>query len=505
MSAHAQVYTNSAITAAKQDVNFLAGITAPEHFPQDFPKEYLVIWEMLCNAAADTEEKFHHFNIGLPRGFAKTAIVKLWVMWLILFTDKRFILATAANSAKAEAIIADVAMLLSSPNIKLLFGSWTEGLVKNTATQKIFEFGGKTVILAAIGAGGDPRGLNVNMQRPDIIIMDDIQSRECAESKIQSASLRSWMFSTLYYARDPNRGCVYVFIGNMFPGDDCILEQLRLDPVWRSLIVGAILSDGTSLWEAVHPIKGLIQGLKTAISNGTAPMFFAELLNDNSTTALTGFRPERLLDWNPMYEINQPDCTYIIIDPAGRKSTSDTTVIGLFHVYESTPWLIEFKRDILTPKATIMYALTLGMETGCFNILVEDIAYQESLLFWFEEICRTQGIGGFKFYPISRGNKSKNVAIVTMIKQLQGLHSSSYTVVAKPELGLHPKVKQAVIYDIYRFNPDKSNNSDDLLDVLAYASTAYLQHGLEFSRSPLALEASRTSPRLLTDAQTASL
>ena len=62
---------------ARTDLDFLAAIAAPEIFSKGFPSEYKVIWKMLCDAALDTNEKFHHFVLGLPREFAKTTVVKL--------------------------------------------------------------------------------------------------------------------------------------------------------------------------------------------------------------------------------------------------------------------------------------------------------------------------------------------------------------------------------------------------------------------------------------------
>ena len=475
---------------AKNDLDFMAALAAPEIFSKGFPPEYKVIWKMLCDAVLDSDEKFQHFVLGLPRGFAKTTVIKLWGLWLIAYTDKRFILAVGSSLGKAEAIISDIAYLLESDNIKAIFGSWTSDISKNTQNRKVFVFQGKTVILGAIGAGGDPRGLNIAFTRPDVILMDDVQSRECASSKVQAEALRTWLFSTLYYVKSPE-SCIYVYMGNMYPGDDCIVEQLRKNPDWTSFIIGAILQDGTSLWEDLHPIKWLLRDLRTAISNGTTHLFFAELLNDNSTVALTGFDQRRLKPWNPYYDINEPEAKFIIIDPSGKKKTSDATAIGLFKVYEGIPWLVKLARTILTPKETILQALSFGIEHGCQYVFVEDIAYQDSLLFWFEEICRGEGIRGFTFLPINRGNKSKNVAIVAMLKQLQGTQLLGYDQKSEPELGVHPSLVTDVVFDALKFNPTTTNNTDDLLDILAYASSAYLQHGVRLRNSSYVTDSSK--------------
>ena len=146
-------------------------------------------------------------------------------------------------------------------------------------------------------------------------------------------------------------------------------------------------------------------------------------------------------------------------------------------MYEGIPWLVKVARAVLTPKETIRQTLSFGIANNCQYVFVEDIAYQDSLLFWFDEVCRVEGIKGFTFLPVNRGNKAKNTAIVAMLKQLQGTQLLGYDQKSEPELGIHPSLITDVVFDALKFNPTTTNNSDDLLDIIAYASTVFLQHG----------------------------
>jgi hypothetical protein len=85
-----------------------------------------------------------------------------------------------------------------------------------------------------------------------------------------------------------------------------------------------------------------------------------------------------------------------------------------------------------------------------------------------------QGIEGFDFLPIHRGGGSKNAAIMLMLRQLQGYKDGDRYI--PPEIGIHPELLPHVLFDIAAFNPQKRNNRDDLLDVLAYAPQAVLQY-----------------------------
>lgn len=459
-------------------MDMLAGLALPDVLSILFPPVFKALWQLLTEAAAKLGD-FTQLAVGLPRGFGKTTVIKLFALWCILFSKKQFILIVGSNQSKAEAILADICFLLDEPNIKAIFGDWKVSQEVNRQDLKKFQIAGKTMVLACLGAGGDPRGLNIRFSRPDVIIMDDVQSRENALSRVQAQALRGWLFSTLLKTKSPV-GCLFIYIGNMFASEDCILKELQNNADWTSFIAGAILSDGKSLWEELHSKENLIKELERDARAGNAQIFFSELLNDSSTQSITGFDPTKLLKWPDARNMEQPQGKFIIIDPAGQSQASDPTVITLFELWDGVPWARKVKRGNYSPKATIEEAITMGLEEQCSCIIVESVAYQASLLFWFGEICKMQGIEGFDFLPISRAGGSKNSAIMTMFRQLQGYNDGKNQV--PPELGLHPDILSLVLVDISSFNPQKRNNRDDLLDVIAYAVMAVLKYRAEIGK-----------------------
>lgn len=459
-------------------MDMLAGISLPDVLSLLFPPVFKALWQLLTEAASRLGD-FTQLAVGLPRGFGKTTVIKLFALWCILFSKRQFILIVGSNQAKSEAILADICFLLDEPNIKSLFGDWKQTQEVNRQDLKKFQIAGKTMVLACLGAGGDPRGLNIRFSRPDVIIMDDVQSRENALSKVQAQALRGWLFSTLLKTKAPT-GCLFIYIGNMFASEDCILKELQHNPDWTSFIAGAILADGMSLWEELHSKENLLKELDRDARAGNAQIFFSELLNDSSTQSITGFDPTKILKWSDTKNFELPQGKFILIDPSGESQTADPTVIALFELWDGQPWLRKIKRGSYSPKATIDEAINMGLQEQCSCIIVESVAYQASLLFWFRETCKMQGIEGFDFLPISRGGGSKNAAIMTMLRQLQGYHDGQNSV--PPELGLHPATVSTVLVDIAAFNPQKRNNKDDLLDVIAYAPLAVLKYRHEMGR-----------------------
>ena len=472
------------IALSKLDMDMLAGLALPDTFTLTFPPIFKSLWTLITDAA-QTSGDFTKVALGLPRGFGKTAVIKLFALYIILHTKRKFVLITGANQSKAENILADVMMLLSEPNIIKVFGDYRHTVEMKRADLVKFTLFGKTTIIAALGSGGDPRGLNIKFARPDVIIMDDIQSRENSMSKTQSNTLRDWMFATLMKTKAPT-GCLYTYIGNMFPSENCILRELKESPDWISFIVCVILAYCNSLWEDLHSKEQLLKDFEQDIRANNAHFFLSEMLNDPSTEAKTGFDFRLLTPWQTNYDTELPDGKFIVIDPSGRTMRSDDCVIGLFEERNNVPWLVKFVAGKFSPKETIEHALDLAMEYSVPLIAIENVAYQDTLLFWFEETIKTFGIEGVTVVPVNRGGESKLVAILRMFRQLQA---------AETELGLHPSVRSDVIFQIREYDPDKSNNKDDLLDVLAYAPKVLQTYKHQCRR--VIYEETHASPELL--------
>ena len=138
-----------------------------------------------------------------------------------------------------------------------------------------------------MGVGGSPRGLNIKYVRPDFIIMDDMQSKEQAESQIEAARTLSWMMGTLLKTNDPAR-CLYVFVGNMYPYPGSILKKLKNSSEWLSFITAAILEDGQSIWPELKPVSVLLQEFKHDTELEHPEIFLAEVMNDENAGAKHG-------------------------------------------------------------------------------------------------------------------------------------------------------------------------------------------------------------------------
>jgi len=461
--------------AAKSDLDFFGGLVMPDDCTLRFPDYYKSLFVILVDALGLTRD-FSKFALGFPRGHGKTQFLKLLIVCSIIFTKKQFILVICASQDLAENVIRDVWDILESPNVRAIFGTIKNDVQKDTGQFKQFTYNGLPRIIAAAGCGTSIRGFNVKNRRPDFIILDDAQTKDCAASISEARKYITWFTGTLMKAKAPT-GCTYMYVGNMYPdlvvqktsdGNDlyaCQLRNLQKNKYWKSFIVGAILADQTALWEELQPLQQLLEEFEQDLSMGQGDVFCAEVLNDPQALPFAG------MDFNKVYvhegipgELHQG--SYIIIDPATNKKGADDTAIGYFEVFDAKPVLTRLTSEVLSPVQTIEHALRLALEVGCTLICVESVAYQATLLQWFQYICMQQGITGIEFQPVHPRGVSKNARILAMFRSLMA-----------GELGGTQATAAQAFHQIRAFNPHITTNKDDILDLLAYAPVVLGEYG----------------------------
>ncbi len=443
-----------ATNLARSDPDFLAAIAMPTVYEYALPPIYIHLWAYLLELVGRSRD-FSRLALGLPRGFGKTMLMKLFILYCILFTQRKFILVICETQNKANNILSDVIDMLNELNIISLFGDWKQGIETDRLDLKKFGFRGRNIILMGAGAESGIRGINLKNNRPDVMLFDDVQSRDNADSKTQADKLEREIIGTAMKAKSPH-GCLFIYVGNMYPTNYCILRKLKDNPTWIKFICGGILHDGTSLWEELQPIEQLLQEYENDRSMGHPEIFAAEVLNDENAAA------NNSIDLNALPAMNHlpddiPQGKFIIIDPSKGAINSDDVAIGYCELYDALPTLVEVENGKFSPGETIRIALKMALEHDCHLVAIEGVAYQATLGYWFNIICAQLGIIGINAVEIYPGGSSKNSRILNMFK--------SYSA---GELFIAPACRAAVHSEILSFNPLKSNNVDNLLDVVTY-------------------------------------
>ena len=453
---------------AEQDLNLLAALCFAEHMKYLFPEMFLVIWELL-KSKVHLFRDFSKLAIGIPRGFAKTTLIKLWIVYCILFTKKSFVLVVSYNEDHPESILKDVCEMLSAPNVIALFGDWQTNKEIDQQALKVFKFRGRQIILKAVGAKGGIRGVNYGNKRPDLIIFEDYQKKAESEDEQISLKLYKDMIGTVMKANSPF-GCMYIYVANMYPTPGSILKKLKENADWISLIVGAIIvnektGEIESLWEDLQPLEQLLEEYESDLRADCPEVFLAEKLNDEHAGIKAGIDITKIPRF-PWDADELPQGRAVVIDPSLDNPTSDYNGIGLIGLYDGIPALERTLLRRFSPFELIKTALIMAYEARCRLICVENVAYQASLLFWFTKICQDNGIEGFIFMPLNvQGTKSKNAKIMAGLKGLE-----------KKEVFVKDEVRPLLINEIIKFNPLKRNNQDTCLDLLTFAPKVVEQY-----------------------------
>jgi hypothetical protein len=447
-------HSDQVVELARGSLDFLAGLATPSTFKYLFPPVYIAVWQWLLTYVHKTRD-FSQLALGLPRGFAKTTVVKLFVLYTILYTDRKFIAVMCENEKKAVNIVSDVIDMLTEANIIKVFGDWRTGVDTDQQALKKFGFRGRNIIIWA-GTVETIRGITLKNVRPDIMIFDDIQSRKDADSQTVSDDLEREMYGTAMKSKSPE-GCLYIFVGNMYPTKFSILRHLKTNPNWIKFITGGILADGTSLWEDLQPIEQLHREFQNDLMAGHPEIFYAEVLNDENATANNTIDISKI----PPYRFSDTDIPggrFLVIDPSGDKATSDAVSIGYFEVHDGYPVMRECIEGRLSPGDTIRQALTLCFKHGVSIVAIESNAFQYSLLYWFTFITTQMGVVGIEPVEVYSGSAAKNSRILGMFLQL-----------LRGEVWVHPSCTPAFYLQVTQFNPLVRSNTDGLLDLVTYA------------------------------------
>jgi hypothetical protein len=435
-------------------LNLYASLILGEEFRCPFPPVHEAYWALLVRAVLAKDWETLRFALGLPRGFAKTTLMKLFSTWLFAYTDLQFGLIVSATEGKAINVVDDISGMMDCENYRTLFGNWRHEVDTDSKQQKIFRFGGRWRILYALGAEGSVRGLNIKNRRPDFIVLEDAQDKECADSPVRNDAFLNWFLGTLYKARSYERALV-VFIGNMY-NEQCVLNKLRLSPLWTSLISGAITRTGHSIWPEFRSLSSLLDDLELDRSTGKEHLFLAEVMNDPLALQNNGFDTTLIKPYP--YAVDEiPACSFIIVDPALGKSTSDDTVLGAAHVIDGKPVLRRIRAGKYDDIRTVDLGLQMALEERAPLIAVESVAYQATLCSAFRRTMQARGIVGIEIVETGPRGRSKNSRIADAGRKWLA-----------QAIEVHPEARMEVIAQFQRWNPLRKDNVDDILDVLAY-------------------------------------
>lgn len=432
-----------------------------EQLTDDIPAFHGEIWGLL------TDQDKERILLAIPRGHNKTTLAKLAVAYHFMYTSHRFCVYLSNTNAIAKNACKDILAYFESDNFTNVFGKIK--LTKSSETESlwIFEivdaFGRiKQCILRAVGADQQVRGLNIDNERPDLAVVDDVEDNKNTETPIQQKKLDRYIFGPFLKALNKRRRKI-MWLGNMLQKTS-LLSRLSRNPTWNPVVFGAIIKDAVTnelkpLWPDLWTLEELQADFKEHRDLGLVESWMCEMMNMPGHGE-NGFSAEQL-NYAPMVTPDECECTWITIDPAfGENGWNDNTAIVVHGVPKDTgiPGVMayevgKFDEVVMFDKA---FQLAMYWNARCWGI--ESVAAQRVLIKLFEMLCATRQLTGqFEFVPLMAGKGDPKVARIKAWVSLMA--AKEYTI---------PEDDIMITSQALAYNMKKQSNDDDLIDSCAY-------------------------------------
>ena len=394
----------------------------------------------------------------IPRDHAKTTLAKLACVWYFLFSDYRFIVYLSNTSGIAIPATNDIVNFLKSENFVATFGhcEWLveqdgKGLYKFRLPQA---FGNKLCILRALGAGQQVRGINVDNQRPQLAVIDDLEDNDNIATPELFLKLKKWMYGPFRKCLDKFHNKM-IWLGNMISQNSMLYENCESD-FWYSRRYGCLLSSGNALWPDAWSIEKLMQDYLEYQEAGMADVWFAEMMNLPMASG-SGLIEAEDITYKPEIMPRDHKLGFITVDLAisEQKWAHKQTIV--IHIWvDEEFWQIPITYECRTndPVALFYELVQIANTWGIYTIGIESVAYQASLQYVFPHLCLIDGIEGFTFVPLpATGRKVERLAGWAGL-----LKKGEYCLT---EGDFH------ITRQVLEYNPAKKHNKDDTIDACA--------------------------------------
>ena len=395
----------------------------------------------------------------LPRDHAKTTLAKLCAVWYYLFSNYRFVVYLSNTASIAVAATNDIIAFIESENFASVFGRPHFHIKQEGVGYYKFDImlpgGKKTCILKAHGSGQQVRGLNIDNQRPQLAIVDDLEDNDNIATEELADKLKRWFYSAFKKALDKFDNKI-IQLGNMI-SNRCMLKEHCESQFWFSRRYGCILSNGKALWPEAFTISDLIQDFKEYKLIGLVDIWFAEMMNLPLVSG-RGLIEASEIFYKPEVDPSEIEYGCITIDLAISKRDWAHHTVVTAHGWQGEHWQLceQIGDKGIDPIELFGIVVSIAFKWNISVIGFESTAYQASLESVFDYLCLVNRVEGLTFVPLTSGSTRK----VQRLAPWAGL-------IKKKEYAL-PDTDFKVTEQLLTFDPKKENNEDDYIDSAAY-------------------------------------
>lgn len=252
---HADLEKRERIARCRDDLLEFFKTYLPHHFSKAFGEIQLKLIKELQKAKGTGMRK----AIIFAREHGKTTIIEFFALWCILYRKKDFIIIICDSRDQASLMLQAITDEIEGNDLliedfgdlvgKSKWGKFeilTRGFPeKNTTTGRIRMVG--KIRLMARGARSAIRGLKSGKDRPDLILLDDLENDENVLTPDLRNKLEKWLkravLNTIQEFGD------VLIVGTIIHFDSLLLRIKKQVKTWTSLSMKAI-ENGKIMWEA---------------------------------------------------------------------------------------------------------------------------------------------------------------------------------------------------------------------------------------------------------------
>ena len=425
------------------------------------------IWPLLTNTA------LQRVLLAIPRDHAKTTLAKLAVVWYFLFTNHRFCAYVANTNSRAKDACRDIVGFLKCINFENTYGKIK--MIKESETESIWIFeipmpGGriKKCILRAIGGNQSMRGINVDNQRPDIAVVDDLEDDDNTGSANLQAKLDKWVFGAFLKALARRKKLIW--LGNMLQKTS-LLARLAKNPKWNPVVFGALVKDAVTgtlkpLWPGRWSFEELVEDFQEYKELGLVETWMCEMMNMPGH-GVNGFTSEQIY-FMPAPGPDEILAAWLILDPAfGENANNDDSSVTV-HVLpkDGPPMVVEHRTSKMREEEIFNAMFELGLKWNAWVWGIEAIAAQRVLIPYFQLLLAGKLMNHqVELVPLMAGRGDPKVARI----------KAWVSLMVQKEYAVYEGAIE-IMTQMLNYSMKKKSNVDDLIDSCAYGPQMLLQY-----------------------------
>lgn len=373
----------------------------------------------------------HYEVLSWSRELAKSTVIMMTTLYLTLTGKKRNIMLVSNSQDNANRLLEPFRVNLdSNQRIEFYYGKQP-----NYGDWAMGEFSTKKgVSFRALGAGQSPRGSRKEAERPDVIIVDDIDTdQDCLNPDI-IAKRWSWIEQALIPTRSISNPMLIVFAGNIIARDCCITRAGKIADNWD--VINIRDKHGKSSWPEKNTEAQIDRVLSTISTRSAQQEYF-----NNPIAEGTIFKEIR---WDKLPPLSRFQILVAYGDPAPSNKTSKRGLIPnkalwLCGLLDGNLYVITGFLDAVTNAQYVDWYYLIksfvGEKSQVYNFIennsLQDPFYEQVFIPLFAQAAKDKGV----IIPITPDDRKKPDKFSRIEGNLEPLNRAGRLILNEKERG----------------------------------------------------------------------